>query len=103
MEKYFILANLPEKVVNQLPSHIDTGIYYGWASVNNGPVYKMVMSIGWNPYYKNTVKSMEAHLIHVFDDDFYGSTLKVCILGYLRPERGFSSLGSYINYLNFVM
>jgi riboflavin kinase len=44
--------------VNDLPEEINTGVYYGWAKVNNGPVYKMVMSIGWNPYFKNSKKSM---------------------------------------------
>jgi len=31
--------------------------------------------------------------MHKFDQDFYGSTLKVCMLGYLRPEMDFKSLG----------
>ena len=35
-----------------------TGVYYGWASVDGGDIHKMVMSIGWNPYYKNKTKSM---------------------------------------------
>jgi hypothetical protein len=26
--------------------------------VDNGPVHKMVMSIGWNPYFRNVKKSM---------------------------------------------
>ena len=51
-------ANFPDAVVDNLPADISTGIYYGWACVGNGDVYKMVMSIGWNPYYKNTKKSM---------------------------------------------
>ena len=37
---------------------METGIYYGFANVDRGPVYKMVMSIGWNPYFKNVKKSM---------------------------------------------
>lgn len=53
-----VAANFPTSVVEHLPADISTGIYYGWASVDNGPVHKMVMSIGWNPYYKNTMKSM---------------------------------------------
>lgn len=51
-------ANFPEHVVEQLPPEIQTGIYYGWAKVDDGPTHKMVMSIGWNPYYKNEKKSM---------------------------------------------
>jgi len=86
-------ANLPDEVIEVLPQEMDTGIYYGFANVDGGPVYKMVMSIGWNPYYKNVKKSMEAHLLHVFPEDFYGSLLRVCVLGYVRPECSFNSLG----------
>ena len=42
----------------------------------------------------------ETHIIHNFKEDFYGSTLKVCMLGYLRPMKNFSSLGKYQNRNN---
>ena len=52
-------ANFPEDVIEALPKEFETGIYYGWAKVSNhGDVNKMVMSVGWNPYYKNEKKSM---------------------------------------------
>lgn len=51
-------ANFPEEVVEGLPPEIDRGIYYGWAKVDNGETHKMVLSIGWNPYYNNDRKSM---------------------------------------------
>ncbi|TMS03326.1 Riboflavin kinase [Larimichthys crocea] len=86
-------ANFPDSVVDNLPADIGTGIYYGWACVGNGDVYKMVMSIGWNPYYKNTKKSMETHVIHTFKEDFYGEILSVVMVGYIRPERSYDSLG----------
>ncbi|XP_037924305.1 putative riboflavin kinase isoform X2 [Hermetia illucens] len=89
-------ANFPEDVVKSLPEAVNRGIYFGWASVDNGPVYKMVMSIGWNPYYDNTEKSMETHIMHNFNRDLYGSVLKVCIAGYLRAEMNFNSLDALI-------
>lgn len=89
-------ANFPESVVDNLPADISTGIYYGWARVDNGDIHKMVMSIGWNPYYKNTKKSMETHVIHTFEEDFYGQILSVAMVGYIRPERGFDSLDELI-------
>ncbi|XP_060787364.1 riboflavin kinase [Neoarius graeffei] len=89
-------ANFPESVVDSLPSDMSTGIYYGWARVDNGDIHKMVMSIGWNPYYKNVKKSMETHLFHNFKEDFYGHMLSVAMVGYIRPERGFSSLEELI-------
>ena len=52
---------------------VESGVYYGWAGVDiddtglrkekggeegGGGVWGMVMSIGWNPYYKNEVRSV---------------------------------------------
>lgn len=49
-------ANLdPESLQGQLAEAV-TGIYGGWASVGeSGAVYKMAMSIGWNPVFANKV------------------------------------------------
>ncbi|XP_061585222.1 riboflavin kinase [Cololabis saira] len=93
-------ANFPDSVVDNLPADISTGIYYGWACVGNGDVCKMVMSIGWNPYYKNTKKSMETHVIHQFKEDFYGENLSVVMVGYIRPERTYDSLEALIAAIN---
>lgn len=51
-------ANFGVDVVDKLPDDIETGIYFGWATVDNDIVHKMVMSIGWNPFYENKQKSM---------------------------------------------
>ncbi|XP_043475839.1 riboflavin kinase [Leptopilina heterotoma] len=88
-------ANLPEDVVDALPKEFGTGIYYGWALLEKS-IYKMVMSIGWNPFYKNEKKSMEVHLIHEFPSDFYGETIKIIITGYIRPEKDFTSVDNLI-------
>lgn len=93
-------ANFPDSVVEHLPADISTGIYYGWARVGSGDIHKMVMSIGWNPYYKNTKKSMETHVIHQFKEDFYGEILSVVMVGYGRPERSYDSLEALIAAIN---
>lgn len=58
---------------------------------DKGAVYPMVMSIGWNPFYKNTVRSVEVHIMHHFDTDFYGSHMNLAILGFIRPEYDYVS------------
>lgn len=58
-------ANFAIDVVENLPKNLDTGIYFGWASVDDGDVQKMVMSIGWNPYYHNEHKSMVSIIFYV--------------------------------------
>ena len=35
---------------------------------------------------------MEPHLLHKFEQDFYGAQLKFLIIGYIRPEMNYSSL-----------
>ncbi|KAL9000713.1 MAG: hypothetical protein Q9169_000749 [Polycauliona sp. 2 TL-2023] len=79
---------------------VESGVYYGWAGVDvdaqgmriqgdgeaKGGVWPMVMSIGWNPFYKNTVRSVEVHIMHGFQHDFYGARMNLLILGFVRPE-----------------
>ena len=64
-------ANLP---LDGLPSTIESGIYYGWAGLDltpqqcgvqehqgrsgRGTVLPFVASIGYNPFYKNNIRSV---------------------------------------------
>ncbi|KAG0018612.1 riboflavin kinase [Podila clonocystis] len=63
-------------------------------------VYPMVMSLGWNPFYKNEKKSAEVHIMHNFHKDFYGDDLRVIVLGYIRPELDYTTLEALIEDIN---
>jgi len=89
-------ANISIEPYQELLVHLPVGVYYGFAQVDDGPIYTMAMSIGWNPYYKNSVKTIEVHIMHKFDNDFYGHHLKALALGYIRPELDFKSLEDLI-------
>ena len=104
-------ANYSEEIVNNLPGSFETGIYYCWAQIvedreeTDAPkkfsqVYPAVMSIGWNPYYNNEKKSMETHVIHKFEKDWYDSQLRVMIVGRIRGETNFTSLEALIEAIN---
>ena len=54
------------------------------------------MSIGWNPYYKNTVRSVEVHIMHPFGTDLYDRHMNLCILGFIRPQYDYVSKESLI-------
>lgn len=56
----------------------------------------MVMSIGYNPFYKNTVRSAEVHVLHKFEKDFYGSEMAISILAFIRPEYDYVDVESLI-------
>ncbi|XP_020599948.1 bifunctional riboflavin kinase/FMN phosphatase [Phalaenopsis equestris] len=89
-------ANLPAENISGLLSEHTSGVYFGWAKLSTRGIYKMVMSIGWNPYFNNTEKTVEPWLLHEFDDDFYGEELRLVVVGYIRPEANFPSLDSLI-------
>lgn len=91
-------ANLAEDAIPKLLEHAESGIYYGFAQIQgDAEVYDMVMSVGWNPYYKNTVRSAEVHIIHKFEQDFYGKSLKVIVAGFIRPQYNYTSLESLVD------
>jgi riboflavin kinase len=87
-------ANLPaDHYSDQLLNNIDTGVFLGWANVSNGPVYKAVLGIGDNPHFGDAKhRTIEAHLLHNFNRDFYGEELKLVIVGYIRGYEKFESL-----------
>ncbi|EPZ33439.1 Riboflavin kinase, bacterial/eukaryotic domain-containing protein [Rozella allomycis CSF55] len=80
------------------------GVYYGWAMViglnDESKVYPMVMSVGWNPFYKNEKKSAEVHIIHKFDRDFYGHEIRIAVCGYIREEKNYPNLKDLIDDIN---
>jgi FAD synthase len=109
-------ANLDADALGDALAALPTGIYLGWASVRvpeiegdggsggdggSARVHKMVMSVGWNPFYKNERKTVEPHLLHDFGArDFYGQRLRLVLTGFMRPERGFDSLGALVDAIN---
>ncbi|EGR47344.1 uncharacterized protein TRIREDRAFT_64385 [Trichoderma reesei QM6a] len=109
-------ANLP---VDNAPwiANVPSGIYFGWASLalpadhpdhpsgssssSSLAVFPMVMSIGYNPFYKNTVRSAEVHILHSFARDFYDAHMRLLILGFIREEKDYDSLEALIQDINF--
>ncbi|KAI2784260.1 riboflavin kinase [Daldinia loculata] len=63
-------------------------------------IYPMVMSIGYNPFYKNSVRSAEVHVLHKFGADFYDAPMRLLILGFVREERDYASLEALITDIN---
>ena len=92
------------------------GIYWGFCRIGNDTegdslVYKTACSIGYNPTYGNTTKTVEPHLIAPPQDerrhksscgesvlgDFYDKPIRLSVVGYLRGELAFEGLEKLIN------
>lgn len=116
-------ANIP---INEALNKLEPGIYYGWCQLvpaleranskttrndGNEVIFNhgkdltseelvplpMVMSIGWNPFYQNKEKAAEVHIMHKFQNNFYGSGIKYNVLGYIRPELNYTTKGTYFS------
>uniref|UniRef100_A0AC34PV13 Riboflavin kinase n=1 Tax=Panagrolaimus sp. JU765 TaxID=591449 RepID=A0AC34PV13_9BILA len=85
-------ANLDDDAVETFPKNIEDGVFVGFAKVDDGELYPMLMSLGNNPQYGNTKKSLEVHILHNFESDFYGSKIRVVVLDRLRDMMKFNSL-----------
>lgn len=85
---------MTDDAILKLPADMDQGVYYGWSKLPGEPIRKSVMSIGWNPFYKNKTRSAEVHVMHEYEEDFYGKEMRVLVLGRLRGEKDFDSLGN---------
>jgi riboflavin kinase len=90
---------------------LPTGIYWGFGRIGEDPfVYKTACSIGYNPTYGNTVKTIEPHLIappqdqrrsksschESVLDEFYDQPIRLSLVGYMRPELPFEGLDKLI-------
>lgn len=39
------------------------------------------------------MRSQEVHIMHKYEEDFYGVEISVVVLGYIRPELDYTSRG----------
>ena len=100
-------ANMPLEELGADAEKLEAGIYSGWAQILDGEggqpaspapntVFKAVTSIGWNPYFDNKEKTVEPHIMHTFEEDFYGCRLKLLVCARLRDEKNFDSMEALI-------
>ncbi|KAI4950037.1 hypothetical protein J4E91_004693 [Alternaria rosae] len=78
-------------VPSQSSSHAVLDLEYSSETPTPSTIYPTVLSIGYNPYYKNSQRSIEIHILHSFKEDFYGAQLSLMILGFIRPEYDYVS------------
>lgn len=64
-----------------------------------GP-HPFVMSVGYNPQFKDVALSAEVHFLYTFPCDFYGHVFRVEVLGAIREMSAFSSLQELIDTIN---
>ena len=121
-------ANLPESLFSSALKNVSTGVYFGWAVIEeendvdisrrgrNIP-HPAVVNVGYSPTFvgkENAEKIIEAHLMVKQDDedgvkdqtssiegDFYDETMRLVLIGFLRPEQKFDSFPELIAQIHF--
>ncbi|KAL4960965.1 riboflavin kinase [Aspergillus stella-maris] len=142
-------ANIPiDGLEEVLPKELGVGVYFGVVALDpatapkgadgdetgnanreekvktkaEAPILPAVLSIGYNPYYKNKARSIEIHILPSLTSpsptsepspqttdngsekkvtfhklpDFYGTKLNLLMLGYIRPEYDYVSMEALV-------
>jgi FAD synthase len=94
-------------ITNQMLS----GVYFGLCKflsnksgnpkINLNNSYKYVLSIGWNPYYENEVKTIEVFIIDYIGDAFYEEVLEIDVNYFLRTEANFENFGELVTAITY--
>lgn len=100
----FPTANLPSQMFQGALEPVQTGVYFGWAMVQNR-VFKAVVNVGYSPTFEgleNPEKIVEAHLILRNEEltDFYDERMRLLLVGFLRPEMKFPSFSDLVSQIN---
>lgn len=96
-------ANLPGKLLDGATEAERDGVYVGFGRVPKygEKVVKMVANLGRNITYGDVKERvLEAYLMSDdFDEEFYGDEMRLCIVGFMRPEYKFDSLQELIDHI----
>ena len=60
-----------------------------------------LISIGYNPFFGNKVKTIECYLVGYSGGDLYGQKIKLRISKYLRPESRFWSFAELVTAIAY--
>jgi riboflavin kinase len=113
-------ANLPESLFADALKGTSTGVYFGWALIEDADAdkekegrntcRKAVVNVGYSPTFEgeeNREKIVEAHLMIGEDDpspmqppDFYNETMRLSLVGFLRPEMKFESFPDLLSAIH---
>lgn len=115
----FPTANLPSRLFQDALKDVPTGVYFGWAILEDSTgakkgrntYQKAVVNVGYSPTFEgqeNTEKIVEAHLMidpesetSIMEPaDFYGETMRLQLHSFLRPEIKFPSFPDLIAQIN---
>lgn len=90
------------KEISERLMAFDNWVYYGWGLVEptqesgQAELIPVVMSVGFNPHFKDKALTLEVHFLKKFEEDFYGSTVRVVSCGALREQASYSGLEALI-------
>lgn len=78
---------------HSLTTVLPSGVYAGWAVLNNGCEYPAMVNVGYRPTVDTEEHklSVEAHL-HGYTGDLYGEILNIKLVSRIRDERKMDSL-----------
>ena len=73
------------------------GVYFGFADLNRFSRHPALIFVGVPITVGDKTRRVEAHLLDIPDEDYYGQDLKLEVAYFHRPNQAFSARGSFIS------
>ena len=102
----FPTANLQlDESSTQRLAPMSNWVYGGWGVVESAEgispsaVMPFVMSVGFNPHFKDKALTVEVHFLHRFSADFYDTVVRIVSCYAIREQGAFTTLEALIDII----
>jgi len=93
-------ANVDPRSFTKELLQLKKGVFWCFAKrAKESKIHPAVTSFGNNPTFENNPLTLEVHILHEYDDEFYDEQLQVLIVGYMRPMWKFVSLDKLVDWI----
>ncbi len=92
----FPTANLSHDPYAAVPAD---GVYAGWFSCQGGPSHMAAISVGTNPTFAGTERSVEAYVLD-FSDDVYDREVNLDFVARVREQRTYDAIEPLIEQMH---
>jgi riboflavin kinase/FMN adenylyltransferase len=81
------------------PVDLADGVYFGFADLREFVRQPALVFVGVPTTVGDTVRRVEAHLLDIPDNDYYGEKLKLSIQHYHRPNQTFDTMSELLSVM----
>ena len=94
--------NLDSALIMDSFNNMTDGVYFGYCALESERVVRpCAASLGTNPTFgASNKKTLEIHILHKYENSFYGVRLSVALIGMIREMARFETVQSLLDQIH---